>query len=121
MAGEKQDKAYSSAFFVLTFLTFVVVWTVAKHLVQADIAMGLGICVGTVMVAAQTRWDLRGRWWFWAALVIGGALQIPLVLSLPWNLPHLTGPGALVFAIPAFLIVIGCVFIAEKVFATDTR
>ena len=120
MAGVKQPEAYSFAFFVLTFLSFVVVWTVAKHLVRADAAMGLGVCTGMVMIAARTRWDLKAKWWFWAALVFSGALQVPFILFLPWNRPQLTGAGAMLFAVPAFLVALGCVFLVEKAFASST-
>lgn len=116
MANEKKKEDYSFSFIVLTFLASVVVSSIAKqHLRNNDAAVGISICTILLIFTAKIRWDLKRKWWFWIALCIGAALQLPLVLLLPWDAPHLTGAGALVFAIPGFLMALGCIFLAEKI------
>ena len=104
---------------VATFLACIVIATVAKGLTSSDMAWGAGACSAALIVAAKSRWDLRGRWWFWVALSLGAMLQLPLILLMPWAAPHLSGPGAAIFVLPGFLMALGCVFLAEKIFAVE--
>lgn len=121
MANEKKKEDYSFSFMVLTFLASVMVDSIAKqHLQNKNAAVGVATCTIVLIIAAKIRWDLKRKWWFWIALCIGAALQLPLVLLLPWNAPHLTGAGALVFAIPGFLMALGCIFLAEKICSKKT-
>jgi hypothetical protein len=106
---------------VLAFLASIVVSAIAKHQMNSDAAWGIGACSVALMVAARTRWELRGKWWFWVALCVGAALQLPLIFLMPWAAPHLTGIGAMAFVIPGFVMALGCIFLAERVFASSTR
>jgi hypothetical protein len=116
MANEKKKEDYSFSFMLLTFLASVIVHSIAKqHLRNNHAAVGISTCTIVLIFAAKIRWDLKRKWWFWIALCTGAALQLPLVLLLPWDAPHLTGAGALVFAIPGFLMACGCVSLAEKI------
>jgi hypothetical protein len=117
VANEEKQDQYPLSFMVLAFLAFIVIATIAKHLTNANVAWGLGACSVALIVAARSRWELKEEWWFWVALGIGAALQLPLILMMPWAAPHLSGIGATIFALPGFLMALGCVFIAEKVFA----
>ena len=105
---------------VLVFLAAVIISSMLKQYTSGNAAWGVGACAIALMIAAKTRWDLKGEWWFWVALCMGAALQLPLIFLMPWAAPHLTGMGAMAFVIPGFLMALGCVFLAEKVFANST-
>lgn len=120
MANQEQKDPYPFSFMVLTFLAFIIIATFAKHRMNDNAAWGRGACFVAVTVAARSRWELRKKGWFWAALCVGSALQLPLIFMMPWAAPHLTGFGAFAFVIPGFLMALECVFIAEKLFLHST-
>ena len=102
---------------VLTLIASIVASDIAKQHMQSNAAVGVGACTVGLIVVAKVRWDLKREWWFWVALCMGAALQLPLIFLMPWAAPHLTGTGAMAFVIPEFLMALGCVFLAEKIFA----
>lgn len=117
MANQESRYTPSFTFMALTFIAWIVVFSTAKQHFGDGPAIGLSCCLISLIFAANVRWDLRGRWWFWFALCVSGALQLPLALFLPWSRPHLNGPGAMVFVLPCFLIACGCIALAEKVWS----
>lgn len=106
---------------MLMIVGAIVASDVAKQRTNSNAAMGLGACIIVLIAVARIRWDLKGMWWFWVALLIGAGLQLPLVLLMPWAAPHLTGIGAMAFVIPGFLVALGCVFLFERLFGASTR
>ena len=120
MADQEKKDIYPFSFMVLVFLAAVIISSMLKQYTSGNAAWGVGACAIALMIAAKTRWDLKGEWWFWVALCMGAALQLPLIFLMPWAAPHLTGMGAMAFVIPGFLMALGCVFLAEKVFANST-
>ena len=104
----------------VTFLASIVVPTLLKQRTSANVAWGTGACLIGLIFAARSRWELKEQWWFWLALLVGATLQVPLIFAVPWAAPHMTGPGAMVFVIPGFLMAVGCVFLAEKIFSTHS-
>ncbi len=121
MANQEKRDIYPFSFMVLILLIAIIVSSIAKQHTNSNAARGTGACIIALMIAAKTRWELRDKWWFWVALCMGAALQLPLIFLMPWAAPHLTGIGAMAFVIPGFLMALGCVFLAEKVFANSTR
>jgi peptidoglycan/LPS O-acetylase OafA/YrhL len=116
---EKKDP-YPFSFMVLIFLAFIIISTIAKHQMNTNAAWGTGACSVALIVAARSRWELKEKWWFWVALCLGAALQLPLIFLMPWAAPHLTGIGAMAFVIPGFIMALGCVFLAERFFTNST-
>ena len=114
-----QRKELSIWFILLIVIAAIVASDIAKQYMQNNAAAGVGGCTIVVLAVARIRWDLKGEWWFWIALCIGAALQLPLILFMPWAAPHLTGMGAMAFVIPGFLMALGCVFLAEKLFLSS--
>jgi len=85
--------------------------------------MGLAVCIvlGMIMIAIKIRWNLRKHIWFWATIVLILALHVPLFFLVRWpqgNVPTLfyTMP----VGIADFLIVLGAVGLAEKLFSTHS-
>ena len=118
--GDQQKDQPSISFIMLIVIAAIVASDVAKQHARGNVAVGVGGCTIVLLAVARIRWDLKGKWWFWAALGIGAALQLPLILVMPWAAPHLTGIGAMAFVIPGFLMALGCVFLAERVFASSS-
>lgn len=119
--AEQQKNEFSLFFTMLIVVAAIVASDIAKQHMRGNAALGIGGCTIVLLVVARIRWDIKGEWWFWAALCIGAALQLPLIFFMPWAAPHLTGIGAMAFVIPGFLMALGCVFLAEKAFANGNR
>ena len=118
MPSDQKRESPGVTFFAVTLVSAIAAGDIAKAHLQASAAMGVECCFIAMIVVAWVRWDLRSRWWFWLALLVGAALQLPLILLMPWAAPHMSGPGAMVFVIPGFLGALGCVFLAEKISST---
>ena len=119
VANQEKKDLYPFSFMVLIFLVAVIASSIAKQHTNSNAAWGVGGCSIALMVAAKTRWELKGKWWFWVALCIGTALQLPLVFLMPWSNRYLTGIGAMAFVIPGFLMAYGCIYVAEKLTRRD--
>ena len=119
--ADKQKNDPSAWFIMLIVIVAIFVSDLAKHHVKANAAVGAGACTIVLLAVARTRWDLKGKWWFWVALCVGSALQLPLIFLMPWSDRYITGIGAMAFVIPGFLMALGCVFITERLFANGTR
>jgi hypothetical protein len=100
VANQEKKDEYPFSFMVLILLAAVIVSSIAKQHTNSNAAQGTGACIIALMVAAKSRWELRGKWWFWVALCVGAALQLPLIFLMPWAAPHLTGSGAMAFCHP---------------------
>jgi magnesium-transporting ATPase (P-type) len=96
-------------FFLIAFLS------------NADMALGACIVLGMIMIAIKIRWNLRRHLWFWATIVFILVLQVPLVFMFQW--PQGKGP-TLLYTMPIgiadFLIILGAVALAEKIFAKES-
>ena len=112
---DQQRKTPSFVFMVLTAVAATVVSAIAENHIKNDASLGIGICTVPLLVVAWIYWDLKRKWWFWLALCMGAALQVPLVVLVPWATPHFAGTGETAFVIPGFAMALGCVFLAEKV------
>lgn len=121
MVANDQRQQPSVWFITLIVIAAIVASDIAKQHVRGNAAVGIGGCTIVLLAVARIRWDLKKEWWFWAALCVGAALQLPLIFFMPWSDRYLTGIGAMAFVIPGFLLALGCVFLAEKVFASSYR
>jgi hypothetical protein len=121
VADQDKKDMYPFSFMALVFLAGVMISSIAKKYTTGNAPWGAGACAIAMMIAAKTRWDLKTKWWFWIALCLGGALQLPFGLLLPWSDRYLSGTGALAFVIPGFLLAYGCIFLAEKLFESSAR
>lgn len=88
---------------------------------NADMGLAACIVLGMIMLAIKIRWNLRKHLWFWAIIVLILALHVPLVFMVRWpqgNVPTLfyTMP----IGIADFLIILGAVGLAEKLFSKNS-
>ena len=73
------------------------------------------ISLGSIVVAARLRWDLKKYVWFWITLVVVAGLHIPLILLIPWTSRSYPGVVLLPTMLVDCAIVYGCIKLAEKV------
>ena len=82
---------------------------------QPKIGLGACICVAVFMIALRATWQLHDHRWYWGAVVIAVALQAPFVFYVPWTNHAYRGTALLPFGFVDFLVVWGCIKLAEKV------
>jgi hypothetical protein len=121
IVADQQKNEPGILFLILTLMAAIVASDIAKQHMRSSAAVGVAACTIVLLAVARIRWDLKAEWWFWVALCLGAALQLPLIFLMPWSDRYLTGIGAMAFVIPGFLMALGCVFLAEKVFSSSTR
>ena len=91
------------------------------YLGKADMGLAVFIVLGVMMVAIKIRWNLRKHVWFWGVIVFILAVHVPLFVLVRWpkgNLPTIV--YTLPIGIADFLIVLGAVGLAEKLFSNDS-
>jgi hypothetical protein len=85
---------------------------------KVDMGLAVFIVLGMTLYAIKIRWNLRRHVWFWATIVFILALHVPLVLIVRW--PRGRTP-TLVYTLPIgiadFLIILGAVGLAERIFS----
>jgi hypothetical protein len=72
------------------------------------------IAVGLLVLAARARWDLKEYAWFWVTLAILIALQVALVLLVPWTSRSYPGITLLPIGVVDYAILYGAIKLAEK-------
>jgi hypothetical protein len=76
--------------------------------------IGVWICAGIVVGSIIVWWDLRKSVWFWTAIIIAALLQIPFIMFAPWTNRYMSFVSLLPFGILDYVIVYGCIKLAEK-------
>jgi hypothetical protein len=87
---------------------------------KAEMGFTVILVLGMIMLAIKIRWRLRYHLWFWATIALVLAFHLPLFLIARWrnsNAPTLA--YSLPFGIADFLIILGALSLAEKIFSRD--
>jgi len=93
------------------------VFLVFIFLGNADMGLTVTIVLGLIIFAIKLRWNLRKHVWFWATVVVVLALHVPLFFIVHW--PHTSTPTiayTMPFGVADFLITLGAIGLAEKIF-----
>jgi hypothetical protein len=88
------------------------------YLGKAELGFTSCLVLGMTMLAVKLRWRLRKHTWFWAAIVLVLALHVPLLFIVRW--PDSKVPTiaySLPLGIVDFLLIMGAVGLAEKLFS----
>jgi len=87
------------------------------YLGKAEMGFTVIIVLGMTMLAVKLRWRLRKYVWFWATIVLILALHVPLFFLIRW--PDTKVP-TIAYSLPIgiidFLLIMGAVGLAEKIF-----
>jgi hypothetical protein len=78
--------------------------------------LGLGTCesIGILLIALRATWKLRKYGWYWVAVVVSVALQIPFIFYVPWSNHAYRGTALAAFGFLDFIIVWGGIKLCEK-------
>ena len=78
--------------------------------------LGLGTCesIGTLLIALRATWKLREHGWYWAAVAVSVALQIPFILYVPWSNHVYRGTALGAFGFLDLIVVWGGIKLCEK-------
>jgi len=85
---------------------------------KAELGFTACIVLAMSMIAVRLRWKLRKHVWFWATIVLILALHVPLLFIVRWpqsNVPTLA--YSLPLGIVDFLLIMGAISLAQKVFS----
>ncbi len=115
---EKKPTDYTglkiAALLAPVFLLFI-------YLGKADMGLTVMIVLGMIIFAVKIRWDLRKHVWLWATIVFVLALHVPLFLMVRW--PQGSSP-TIAYTMPIgsadFLIILGAVGLAERLFSKES-
>lgn len=72
------------------------------------------VAVIVMAVALKIYWYLHRRWWFWLAMVLIGALHVPIILLVPWPAGWVPAPIIIPFATLDLIVVFALISLLEK-------
>lgn len=109
---EPEREADFSGPIILAFL--LPVFFIFRHFGRIDLGLNACVCLGMNLLAVRIRWDLRNRVWFWVVVTLVVALNVPIVLMVPW--PHAWVPGIVLLplGLADLLLTLGVVRLTEK-------
>jgi hypothetical protein len=82
---------------------------------NADLGLSVCLILGLFMLVIKLRWNFRKHVWFWVTIGIILALHIPL-LFVGWPHGNIPRIAFLPLGLLDFLIVMGAIGLAEKLF-----
>ena len=94
------------------------------HLGKFDTGLSVTICLGVNLLAIRLRWELRRRVWFWVAVALAFALEVPLALMIQWREITINRITLLPIGVAALVMTMGAVKLVEMLtgrVASQTR
>ncbi|MGO9240070.1 MAG: hypothetical protein ACLQBJ_04590 [Bryobacteraceae bacterium] len=88
------------------------------YLGKAEVGFTACLVLGVNLIAIKLRWRLRKHVWFWAAIALILLLHVPLLFIVRWpqsNVPTIA--YSLPLAIVDFLLIMGAISLAQKLFS----
>ena len=73
-----------------------------------------------IVFAIVVKWRLRGRVWFWAAVVVIVILHILLILSVPWTTKWIPALAITPILVADLAVIIAIIKLLEKLFEKTT-
>jgi hypothetical protein len=107
---EQKNTDYSGVIILAITLPVLILFDLIG---KFDMGFSITVCLGMNLLAIRIRWKLRKCVWFWATIILALALQVPLVLMIPW--PHMTVNRItlLPIGVAALMITLGAVKFVE--------
>ena len=88
------------------------------YLGKAEVGFTACLVLGVNLIAIKLRWRLGKHVWFWAAIALILLLHVPLLFIVRWpqsNVPTIA--YSLPLAIVDFLLIMGAISLAQKLFS----
>jgi hypothetical protein len=101
-------------FALLLILCEIVVFAIALFFGQPELGLSTCISIAILLIALRATWKLREHGWYWGAIVVSVAIQIPFILYVPWSNHAYRGTALAAFGFVDFFVVWGGIKLTEK-------
>ena len=91
------------------------------YLGKLDLGTNVYLCLCVNVLAVRFRWNLRNHLWFWSTIALVMALEFPVVLLVQWPHEWVPDVALLPIGIAGYLVAIGALQLAEKLFGGPSR
>ena len=108
---EEKSPDYSG---VIIFLALLPLLLFFDHIGKADVGLNLTVCVGVNLIAIRLRWKLRKHLWFWGAMAMLLAIEVPVVLKIQWPRGWVPGIALVPIGLVGIFIAFGVVGFVER-------
>jgi hypothetical protein len=117
MSADEHVKAQltpEGKFALLMMLSEVVVFAIALFFNQPKLGLSACISIAILLIVLRATWKLREHGWYWVAVVVAVALQIPVIFYVPWSNHAYRGTALAAFGFLDFIVLWGGIKVAEK-------
>jgi cell division protein FtsW (lipid II flippase) len=101
-------------FALFLMLSEVVVFAIALFFNQPELGLSACISIAILLIVLRATWKLREHGWYWVAVVVAVALQIPVIFYVPWSNHAYRGTALAAFGFLDFIVLWGGIKVAEK-------
>lgn len=84
---------------------------------QPELGLGTSESLAGLLIAVRATWKLGEHGWYWGAVVVAVAIQIPLILYVPWSNHAYRGTALILFGSVDFIIVWRLIKLCDKLFS----
>ena len=85
-----------------------------------DLGLNVCLCLFVNILVIRIRWKLREYPWFWGAMAVVMAVELPAVVLIRWPPYWVPAVVLLPIAVVAYLVATGALQLAEKLFGKPT-
>jgi cell division protein FtsW (lipid II flippase) len=117
MSADEHVKAQltpEGKFALLLILCEVVVFAIALFFNQPELGMSACISIAILLIVLRATWKLREHGWYWGAVVVAVAIQIPVIFYVPWSNHAYRGTALVAFGFLDFIVLWGGIKLCEK-------
>lgn len=94
-------------FALLLIACEIVVFAIALFFGQPELGLSACISISILLIALRATWKLHEQGWYWAAVALSVALQIPFFLYVSWTDHDYRGTALAAFGFLDFIIIWG--------------
>jgi hypothetical protein len=113
---EEKDPDYTGVFIFFATIPLLIFF---NYIGKFDMGLNVGICLGMNAIAVKIRCDLKKHIWFWVTIFLVVAIELPLVAGIKWPDRWVSGVSLLPIGFAGYLIAIGAIRLAEKLFVKE--
>jgi hypothetical protein len=101
-------------FALLLILSELLVFAVALFFGKPELGLSSCISIGVLLIALRATWKLRNHTWYWVAVIVAGAFQLPLIFHFPWSNHALRGSILIALGLADFIFIWGSITLCGK-------
>lgn len=117
MSTDERAKAQltpAGKFALLLILCEIIIFSIALFFGQPEIGLSLCISIAILLIALRATWKLHEHVWYWVAVAVSAALQIPFNFYVPLSNNAYRGVTLVTFGLFDFVVVWVCIKATEK-------